>query len=392
MWQVTGIAVARNKDERLALVATAGNKGNRDAVWHLRELDATAWSQLDGPPGGTPEVLWDGRARPAIAANADGRFEVVAIGTDAVTGKVWHAWQKAPNGDWSDWKSLESPPGEETVELPPALARNKDGRLEVFVVDRHNVVWHRWQERAGGDRWAPWHSLKQPGPTIQILWRLAVGQNLDGRLELFVTANDGAVWHKWQDPTAPDGWSGWRSFKPPSAQVRASGPPAVVQQHVDGRLDVFVTADDGAVWHVRQTAANNGWSGWESLDRQGAGFVEVAGVARPNGALVLFAVGGRQGDLPEELWSREQAGPNNAWRPWRSRTELLREGGLDGPIEDPTLVLQPEPDDVAVVLFLNILETVSLHHLRSPVPELWAYNPRELQLPPGVIDEPDQPV
>lgn len=150
--------MASNKDGRLALVATAGDNGDRDAIWHVRELDSTAWSLLREPPGGPPTSAFHGAARPAITANADGRFEVAAIGTD---GAVWHARQTVSNGDWSDWKSLETPPGEGAVDAPPALARNKDGRLELFMVDRASAVWRRRQE-VGGDRWSAWYSLQKP--------------------------------------------------------------------------------------------------------------------------------------------------------------------------------------------------------------------------------------
>jgi hypothetical protein len=121
---------------------------------------------------------------------------------------------------------------------------------------------------------------------------------------------------------------------------------------------------------------------------------QVAAVARPDGPLVLFAVAGSPlAGVTDELWSREQGGPDNAWRPWRPRTDLLGQGGLDaGPVEDPALVLLEEPDAVVVMLLLRILDKVSLHRLRSPTPEFWIVDPMRLQLPPGVVDEPEVPV
>ena len=35
--------------------------------------------------------------------------------------------------------------------------------------------------------------------------------------------------------------------------------------NADGRLEVFVRGTDDALWHMWQTAPNNGWSGWASL-------------------------------------------------------------------------------------------------------------------------------
>lgn len=124
----------------------------------------------------------------------------------------------------------------------PALARNKNDRLELFVVDPDSSVWHRWQEEPGSDRWKAWDPLGEPGQRLGINGPPAVGQNKDGRLELFVTADDGAIWHRRQDPAAPGGWSGWVKLDRP-------------------------------------------------LDRPGVKFIEVSAVARPNGPLVLVHAG-----------------------------------------------------------------------------------------------------
>jgi hypothetical protein len=40
---------------------------------------------------------------------------------------------------------------------------------------------------------------------------LDVGQNADGRLEVFVRGSNGALYHKWQI-SPNDGWSGWASL------------------------------------------------------------------------------------------------------------------------------------------------------------------------------------
>ena len=61
-----------------------------------------------------------------------------------------------------------------------------------------------WEQTPGGN-WSGWYSL---GGWID---RLDVAKNADGRLEIFARGGDGALWHKWQ--TAPNnGWSGWYSL------------------------------------------------------------------------------------------------------------------------------------------------------------------------------------
>jgi hypothetical protein len=39
--------------------------------------------------------------------------------------------------------------------------------------------------------------------------------------------------------------------------------PAVAPS-ADGRLEVFIAGLDGTLWHIWQTIASDGWSGWVS--------------------------------------------------------------------------------------------------------------------------------
>ena len=94
---------------------------------------------------------------------------------------------------WSAWSSLGG-----TIASNPAIGRNSDGRLEVFVVSTDNQFWHRWQTSPGSSTWSAWSSL---GGTIA--GSPAVTINSDGRLEVFVVgANGNALYHKWQ--TTPE--------------------------------------------------------------------------------------------------------------------------------------------------------------------------------------------
>ncbi|MBY7125955.1 hypothetical protein ILS93_28305, partial [Bacillus sp. 16GRE42] len=38
-----------------------------------------------------------------------------------------------------------------------------------------------------------------------------------------------------------------------------------IGKNADGRLEVFARGADRALWHIWQTAPNNGWSNWGSL-------------------------------------------------------------------------------------------------------------------------------
>jgi subtilisin family serine protease len=123
-----------------------------------------------------------------------------------------------------------------------------------------------------------------------------------GRLEVFARGSDRAVWHLWQ--TAPNnGWSGWASM---------GGSVDIIQsaRNADGRLELFVRGVDGAVWHKWMTAPNNGWSGWASM----GGWVDLISVAKNlDGRLELFARGG-----DGAVWHNWQTAPNNGWSGWAS--------------------------------------------------------------------------
>jgi hypothetical protein len=81
----------------------------------------------------------------------------------------------------------------------------------------------------------------------------AVGQNADGRLEVFVRGNDRALYHRWQ--VAPGGaWSGWAALN------GASTSDISVARNTDGRLELFTLGMDKALWHRWQTAPSGGWN------------------------------------------------------------------------------------------------------------------------------------
>jgi hypothetical protein len=130
--------------------------------------------------------------------------------------------------------------------------------------------------------------------------RAAVGAV--GRLEVFARGSDRAVWHIWQ--TAPNnGWSGWASM---------GGAVDIIEsaRNADGRLELFARGTDGAVWHNWQTAPNNGWSGWASM----GGWVDLIAVAKNlDGRLEVFARGS-----DGAVWHNWQTAPNNGWSGWAS--------------------------------------------------------------------------
>lgn len=98
----------------------------------------------------------------SVARNADGRLEMFGVNTHMPDGSnnVFHAWQTSPGGSWQGWAAI---PGYLTS---IAAATNADGRIEVVGANAHQPdgssnVYHAWQLSPGGS-WSGWSYVK-PG-------------------------------------------------------------------------------------------------------------------------------------------------------------------------------------------------------------------------------------
>jgi hypothetical protein len=237
-------ATARNADGRLEVFACTSD----NALWHIWQTAPSngwsGWQSLGGQVVGAPIAI----------ENADGRIEVFVRGTDA---QLWHIWQTAPNGNWSGWASL----GGYMLSTPVAV-RNADGKLEVFATSYLNgwPLAHIWQISPNG----PWSGWAADLPVDQPYETPAVALNADSRLEVF--GNGwwlGPLRHQWQ--TWPDrAWSVWNTASDGYlGGINTSAP--VVAQNADGRIEVFCRGSDFQLYHIWQTAPNNGWSEWDGL-------------------------------------------------------------------------------------------------------------------------------
>ena len=145
---------------------------------------------------------------------------------------------------WSGWGSL----GGQLEGGSPVVGRNADGRLEVFALGQTPTgpeLSHIWQDAGSPTGWSDWASLgSAPG---QFMSALDVGQNADGRLEVFTRVglmSSGVSWHIWQDPASATAWSGWDNLGSPPGGVGAH--LLVVGRNGDGRLERRVGPGTGA--------------------------------------------------------------------------------------------------------------------------------------------------
>ncbi len=241
-------------------------------------------------------------SRPFAQRNQDGRIEVFASGQ----GRIFHAWQVFPNSGWSDgWLGMGSPAPDVHVEAH-VVGRNADGRQEVFALGDDGALWQAWQVAPNGG-WSGWRRLGAPGNGTSLAQEFEAGRNQDGRQELFAVGTDGHVWQIWQ--TAPGGgWSTWKDLGAPGPGIR---PDRIsVGNNGDGRQELFVMGKDAAVWHVWQLVPNAGWGDWSTLDKPAdRDLSEPLVQTNADGHLEVFAPGNGA------FCNRWQEAPNsNVWR------------------------------------------------------------------------------
>lgn len=240
------------------------------------------------------------RPTAAVGSN-DGRLQLSAVGAD---GALYHLSQVTPSDGWSGWSSSGTPQGGAVISAPSMGQVNLIDKfgLNVYVVATDSSISFEVQVGADDPWGPPWSSLgpaflapptkvigfglvnylfavgtdgtlrlqfdgpppgwvAHPGPAL--IGTPTVAPSADGRLEVFAVGTDGALIHQWQvAPIAPQNWSGWFSHGVPPGTTLV-GSPAIAAS-ADGRLELFAVGADGALYHIWQTAVNDGWSGWFS--------------------------------------------------------------------------------------------------------------------------------
>jgi hypothetical protein len=261
--------------------------------------------QADGPEVWTPWRRLGGilTSRPAVVVNDDGRLEVFARGADR---RMHHIWQVAPNGRWAGtWAALPGVPasagdpgqsvavaghGEGRLDVfdllgvgatfvgAPALARNHDGRFEIFARDRRGVVHRIWE--IASDRW---HDAWDVIAGSAVTGDAAVALTADGRLAIFACSPNRELLSAWQ--TEPGGsFTAWLSL---GGSLDHASTPAVAR-NAGGELQVFVRWQDGSTRH-RRLLPDRAWTDWQSLN--GVARTDPVVAANADGRLAVFVVG-----------------------------------------------------------------------------------------------------
>ncbi|MGW4895884.1 PIG-L family deacetylase [Kitasatospora sp. NPDC004240] len=255
------------------------------------------------------------RSTQAVTADRTG-----ALHAFAVEGGSLYEWVENGSKVWQGpiWQGRPGGP----LAAGVTVARNQDGRLEVFGqrADTGVIVSYA-QNTLGG--WT-WNSLGSPNtvlgpddkltnPALQVSMPV-VASNGDGRLQLFVRNGGGGISSAWQQ-TPNGGWTDWADLQKSGVQ----GAPAAFTTQ-DGRIELFaVTVADAnsAVLHWYQPTPN----GALVLDPNFPYVSPASGISvgmDPDGRLELFyrqiALADKEGNLADSYtMNLFQFSPGGSW-------------------------------------------------------------------------------
>jgi len=314
---LTNVALSRNSDGHLEVLATSTRVGSEATVWHAWEdgySNWTGWHPLGHPGQGQPVTL------SVIPHVTDGRLEAfVATERDR---SVWHRWQTQPGtNNWSRWEFLA---GLDGPIHPGGLVMQDQDELFMAVVVAGGKAWHASQLQAGGEDWSAWSEFSKPnGAPV-----LAVGaaQSTIAKQQLFALAESSAtaappiglggdLWHRWQ--TGPHSWSAWKPLGHPG---HTAGPP-VVAVNGDLRFEVFtIDGLSGRMWHRTQQHAGvpGDFSDWAPVADGGHEFRQLAAELDSANRLVLVACTFRS-----DVWTTtETAEGSGVYARWAKLAEV----------------------------------------------------------------------
>lgn len=261
---------------------------------------------------------------------------LMVVGIDSNAGRLIQKAQTSPNGPWpSAWSVIA--PG---AWLIMTAGLTKDGRVAVVAQPSGTVGLSFITEDANQigpvDKWnAPLNIGAPPGAAGY--QKLSMANDADGRIEVFVTDNQGRIWWIYQNPDqivqvqktiTPPGtttpivvtvnelappakmWSDWIQI--PGGLVTV----AAIRQG-DGTIALFGINSGLHLYRCQQATAQafkaTDWTPWVQIDTgQTGGFTEMAPVVGPLGATNLFALT-QNGQV---LHTRQQPAGSNTWTQW----------------------------------------------------------------------------
>jgi hypothetical protein len=198
-----------------------------------------------------------------------------------------------------------------------AVGQNADGRIQLFVGGScHPFLYTRSQASPNLEAWGPWSALAWARK------QCAIGLNADGRMEVFALNWDGKCQRFWQEKEngpltggVDIGAAGWEQI--------------AMERNLDGRLELFALVA-GNVYHLWQTVPNGSWSPSAPFGTVGVGQMAVARNA--DGRIEVFCLisGGIW-----HFWQLEPGKWGSSSQPFGTRdvSQMSVAGNADGRLE-----------------------------------------------------------
>ena len=350
--------------------------------------------------------------RVVVGRHQDGSLEIFGMGSDA---QLWHILQNPPpQGGWSAWAGIATPPGGVQIVGPIAVGGNDEflSGSEIFGIGSDAQLWSIVQNPASPNGWSAWAGIATPPGGVQIVGAIAVGPNEDvsfrgiwyglGRatmahlsefagtrrlerverhrdpawrradyrtdrrrfnsdlhLQVFGMGSDAQLWSIVQNPASPNGWSAWAGIATPPGGVQIVGAIAVGSNQ-DGRLEIFGMGSDAQLWHILQNPpAQAGWSGWGAIAAPPGGVQIIGPIAVGFNNDLHLQVFGMGSD--SQLWNITQNPPPwGGWSGW---------GGIAAPpggVQIIGLIAVGSNEDGRVEIFGMGSDAQTLEHRFEP--------------------------
>jgi len=241
-------------------ICVGENKDGRLEIFYIRMNDDRLCHNWQKEPGGE----WSGEYESydgsnyytakqiCVYQNIDGRLDIFYIATND---RLYYNWQVSPNSVWKGHAEFKNGSHYYTAKQI-CVYQNIDGRLEIFYIGTNDRLYHNWQKSLDGG----WHGEEEfkHGGHYYTAKQICVGRNYDGRLEIFYIGTNDRLYHNWQEKPN-GGWHGEEEFKDGSHYYAAK--QICVGQNVDGRLEIFYIATNDRLYHNWQEKPNGHWNG-----------------------------------------------------------------------------------------------------------------------------------
>lgn len=257
---------------------------------------------------------------------------LMVVGIDVVKGQLIQKAQTAPNGPWAqDWSPIA--PG---VFVIMTAGLTKDGRVAIAAqqTGSPNVFFIAEDPNQAGpvEKWLAPVNIGAP-PGAGSYQKLSMARDVDGRVEIFATDNLGRIWWIYQNPDVivqvqktitPPGtttpivvtvdelrppaqpWSAWQQIPGGLVAITAL-------RQADGRIALFGINSGLSLYRCQQAKAQAllpaDWTQWVQI---GDKFTEMAPIVGPLGATNLFAMT----QTGQVLHTKQQPAGTDTWTAW----------------------------------------------------------------------------